>query len=82
LPRRKRSCRTARVLSGGALDLQQALIVRVVADVVLAEDHLTPGAAQRFQEQDLGGVRTRRAVGAEDDDKIDGALVGRVPQPV
>jgi hypothetical protein len=86
LPRRKRSCITARSYSGqagdGPLHLEQQLVVGVIADGVLQEDDLAPGATQLLQEQHLVRVLARQAVGAEHDHEVNGPLVRGVPEPV
>jgi hypothetical protein len=70
------------VLRDRPLDLQKELVVGVVGVGVLDEDDLTTGLAELFEQQRLVGVLAGQAVGAEDGDHSDGAVLNGVPEPV
>jgi len=70
------------VFGDRALDLQQQLLVGVVADGALQEGDLAAGAAQLLQQQHLVGVLAGQAVGAEDGHRPELPGLGVVPQPV
>jgi hypothetical protein len=70
------------VLGNGALDLEQQLVTRVLADGPMDEQRLAPGTLELLQQQDLVHVLARQAVGAEHDDATNIAVLRGIAQAV
>lgn len=70
------------VLGDGSLDLQEQLVVRVVADGVLDEDDLAATPPQLVEDERLVGILTGQPVGGENGDEAEGPRLGVVPQAV
>jgi hypothetical protein len=70
------------VLGDGPLDLQQKLVVGVVADRALHEHDLTAGSAELFEEKDLISIFAGEAVRAEDGHDVELSLARGVAEAV
>jgi hypothetical protein len=70
------------ILGNGSLNLQQQLIIRVVGDGMVQEDHLASDAAELLQQQDLIGVFAGQTVRAEHRNYVDGGITDRIAQPI
>ncbi|HUQ11044.1 MAG TPA: hypothetical protein VM146_12075 [Steroidobacteraceae bacterium] len=70
----------ALVLGDDALNLQQEIILRRVADRAVQEYHLGPGATKLLNQQDLMGVASCQPVGREQIDALDMRAGHRIAQ--
>jgi len=70
------------VLRHGATDLQQQLVMRVLAHRAIEELNLTTVAFQFFHQQDLMHILTGEAVGRSDQHALKFGLGGAIPQAI
>jgi hypothetical protein len=72
----------ALVLSDGPLDLEQELVVGIIGDGAVQEDHVAASAAKLLQQQDLIGIFAGKSIRAEYRHDIDGSVADGIAQAV
>jgi len=70
------------VLGDGALDLQQEMVIGIVAERMLQEKDGAAAVPELFEQQNLVRVLPGEAVGAQHGDRFELAFAGVVPQTV